>query len=75
MAIARAMVENLKAGHTVQGGSTLTQQLVKNFYLTNERSWRRKVKEIMMASLLELHYNKQEILEAYLNEISLRARR
>ncbi len=71
MAIARAMVENLKAGHTVQGGSTLTQQLVKNFYLTNERSWRRKVKEIMMASLLELHYNKQEILEAYLNEIHL----
>ncbi|TXH78782.1 MAG: penicillin-binding protein 1B, partial [Thiothrix sp.] len=71
MAIARAMVTNLKAGQTVQGGSTITQQLVKNFYLTNERSWERKLKEALMALLLELHYNKQEILEAYLNEIYL----
>jgi penicillin-binding protein 1B len=71
MAIARALAANLKAGHTVQGGSTLTQQLVKNFYLTNERSWERKLKEAMMAFLLELHYDKKEILEAYLNEIHL----
>jgi len=71
MAIARAMVTNLKAGQTVQGGSTITQQLVKNFYLTNERSWERKLKEALMALLLELHYSKQEILEAYLNEIYL----
>lgn len=71
MAIARAMVTNLKAGQTVQGGSTITQQLVKNFYLTNERSWERKLKEALMALLLELHYDKQEILEAYLNEIYL----
>jgi penicillin-binding protein 1B len=71
MAVARAVAANLKAGHTVQGGSTLTQQLVKNFYLTNERSWERKIKEAMMAFLLELHYSKQEILEAYLNEIYL----
>ncbi len=71
MAIARALVANLKAGQTVQGGSTLTQQLVKNFYLTNERSWHRKLKEAIMAFLLEMHYSKQEILEAYLNEIHL----
>ncbi len=71
LAIARAMVANLKAGETVQGGSTITQQLVKNFYLSNERSWRRKLKEATMAFLLELRYTKQEILEAYLNEIYL----
>lgn len=71
MAIGRAMVANLKAGHTVQGGSTLTQQLVKNFYLTNERSWHRKIKEAIMAFLLEMRYEKKDILEAYLNEIHL----
>ena len=71
MAIIRAMVANLKAGDKVQGGSTITQQLVKNFYLTNERSWQRKLKEALMAFLLELHFTKQEILEAYLNEIHL----
>jgi len=71
LAIGRALVANLKAGHTVQGGSTLTQQLVKNFYLSNERSWKRKLKEATMAFLLELHYSKQEILEAYMNEIHL----
>ncbi len=71
MAIGRALVANLKAGHTVQGGSTLTQQLVKNFYLTNERSWNRKLKEATMAFLLEMRYTKQDIMEAYLNEIHL----
>lgn len=71
MAIGRALIANLKAGHTVQGGSTLTQQLVKNFYLTNERSWQRKLKEATMAFLLEVRYEKQDILEAYMNEIHL----
>ncbi|WP_308873934.1 transglycosylase domain-containing protein [Thiothrix subterranea] len=71
MAIGRALVANVKAGHTVQGGSTLTQQLVKNFYLTNERSWHRKLKEATMAFLLEMRYTKQDIMEAYLNEIHL----
>ena len=53
----------------VQGGSTITQQLVKNFFLTPERTLQRKATELMMAVLLELHYDKDEILETYLNEI------
>ncbi|MDG6401380.1 penicillin-binding protein 1B, partial [Pseudomonas quasicaspiana] len=67
--IARAFWINASAGQMRQGGSTLTQQLVKNFYLTNERSLTRKLTEAMMAVLLEIHYSKQEILEAYLNEV------
>ncbi|RMQ44167.1 Penicillin-binding protein [Pseudomonas cichorii] len=67
--IARAMWVNTSQGQMRQGGSTLTQQLVKNFYLTNERSLTRKLTEAMMSLLLELHYSKQEILEAYLNEV------
>ncbi len=69
--LARAMLANLKAGRLVQGGSTLTQQLVKNFWLTSDRTLSRKLLEMPMALLLELHYSKQQILEAYLNEVYL----
>lgn len=69
--VARAVWVNVTAGQVRQGGSTLTQQLVKNFYLTSERSLSRKATEAMMAVLLELHYGKEEILEAYLNEVFL----
>ena len=68
--IARAVVSNITGGKR-QGGSTLTQQLVKNFYLTPERTLKRKVNEALMAMLIELHYDKDEILEAYLNEVNL----
>ena len=67
--IARAMWANIKARRFVQGGSTLTQQLIKNFYLTSDRTLSRKLLEMPMAVLLELHYSKEEILEAYLNEV------
>ncbi|HVT35826.1 MAG TPA: transglycosylase domain-containing protein, partial [Nevskiaceae bacterium] len=69
--IFRAAFHNLMAGHAVEGASTLTQQLVKNFFLTPDRSFKRKLTEVCMALLLELHYSKDEILEAYMNEIQL----
>ncbi|SEP58408.1 penicillin-binding protein 1B [Ectothiorhodospira magna] len=71
MGITRAALANLRAGRTVQGGSTLTQQLVKNYFLTQDRTLARKFDEAIMALLLERRYDKDEILEAYLNEVYL----
>ncbi|HYQ71628.1 MAG TPA: penicillin-binding protein 1B [Gammaproteobacteria bacterium] len=71
LAILRALWANVRAGGVVQGGSTLTQQLVKNFFLSSERTLTRKINEAIMALLLEVHYEKDEILEAYLNEVYL----
>ncbi len=68
--IARALFKTLSGGG-LQGGSTLTQQLVKNFYLTADRTLRRKLTEMVMAVLLEIHYSKEEILETYINEVYL----
>lgn len=67
--ILRAAYKNLKAGRTVEGASTLTQQLVKNFYLNQERTLERKLNEALMALSLDLRYSKDEILTAYANEV------
>ena len=71
LGIGRALITNVKAGKTVQGGSTLTQQLVKNLYLDRDRTLKRKVNEALMALLLDYHYSKDEILAAYINEVFL----
>ncbi len=69
--IARAAFHNMQSGRVVAGGSTITQQLVKNYYLTPERTLVRKLNEVLMAMLLELHYGKDQILESYVNEVYL----
>ena len=70
-AIVRAAYANLRAGHTVQGGSTLTQQLVRNLFLSRDQTLARKVNEALMSLLLEAHYSKGRILEAYVNDVFL----
>ncbi|HEV7764114.1 MAG TPA: PBP1A family penicillin-binding protein [Thermoanaerobaculia bacterium] len=69
--IASALLKDIRSKSLVAGGSTLTQQLVKNLYLTHERTFTRKGQEALMALLLEMRYSKEQILEAYLNEIYL----
>jgi len=68
--IARALYKTV-TGQRIEGGSTITQQLVKNFFLTSERTLTRKGTEVLMSLLLEMHYSKGEILETYLNEVFL----
>ncbi len=69
--IGRALVRNVGAGRVVEGGSTLTQQLMKNFFLSEERTLRRKAVELVMAVVAERRYTKPQILQLYLNEIYL----
>jgi penicillin-binding protein 1A len=73
LGIARAAVVNLRAGRVVQGGSTITQQVAKNLFLSNARSFRRKVQELLLTLWLERHFSKQQILEIYLNRVYLGA--
>ena len=67
--IARAAWANLRGGGIEQGGSTLTQQLAKNLFLTHDRTLVRKIREVFLALLIDWQYEKEEILSAYLNEI------
>lgn len=71
LGILRAAIANLKAGRTVQGGSTLTQQLVKNMFLTRDKTLWRKANEAIISLLLEYRYSKDQLLEAYVNEVYL----
>lgn len=69
LGILRAGLANLRAGRLTQGGSTLTQQLAKNIFLSSERTWSRKLEELVMALWLELRLSKRDILELYLNRV------
>jgi penicillin-binding protein 1A len=69
--VARAIWVNLRSGRLVQGGSTITQQVAKNLFLTNARTLRRKVQELLLTLWLERHFSKQEILEIWLNRVYL----
>ncbi|RMH55144.1 MAG: PBP1A family penicillin-binding protein [Candidatus Hydrogenedentota bacterium] len=67
--ILRAMLVNIRAGRTVQGGSTITQQLAKNLFLTRERTLRRKIQEMILSYRIEKRFSRDEILEKYLNKV------
>ncbi|MGL5512745.1 MAG: transglycosylase domain-containing protein, partial [Sporomusa sp.] len=67
--IIRAVIVNIRSGQLVEGGSTITQQLAKNMFLTQERTLTRKIKEVILALIIEHRFSKQEIMQAYLNQI------
>ncbi|NLJ24566.1 MAG: transglycosylase domain-containing protein, partial [Firmicutes bacterium] len=69
VAILRAFYVNLRAGRKVLGGSTITQQLAKNLFLTFKKTWVRKLEELVLALILEQRYTKDQILELYLNKV------
>jgi penicillin-binding protein 1B len=71
LGIARAALVNIRAGSLQQGASTLTQQLVRSYFLTNKRTWSRKIEEALMAIIIEVRFDKQDIMNAYINEIFL----
>jgi penicillin-binding protein 1B len=71
LAVLRAAFTNLKSGRIVQGGSTITQQTVKNLYFGQERTWWRKIREALMSVIIDARYSKERILEVYLNEVYL----
>jgi len=71
LAILRAAFVNVQAGEIRQGASTLTQQLVRSYFLSNERTWSRKIQEALMAVALELRYSKDDLMRAYVNEVYL----
>lgn len=71
--IAKAMIINITSGKIKQGASTISQQYVKNLYLTFDKTWKRKIKEAFLTIELETHYSKEEILEGYLNTINFGA--
>ena len=68
--VVRALFSNLRSGNpTGQGASTITQQLARNLYLTNTKTYHRKIEEVLLARRMEQHHSKKQILEAYLNTI------
>lgn len=71
LSVARALVQNLQEGEMLIGGSTITQQVVKNVFLTDERTLERKIQEVILATEITRRYSKEEILEVYLNEVYL----
>ena len=71
LGIARSMIVRVEKGHFTQGGSTITQQLARNVFLTNDKTWTRKIREIILALALERKFSKDQVLELYLNQIAL----